>query len=178
MTIAQQTPTKPLDRAVFLDRDGTLIVDTGYPRDPAEVRLIPGAAAALLRFRERGFRLVVVSNQSGIARGVVTEEQARSVHDRFVGCLAAQGVVLDGVYYCPHGPDGGCDCRKPRPGLLRRAAEELGLDLERSFAVGDLPRDVEAGVAAGCRAFLLRPVSAAGWETVVKCILDAEERGT
>jgi D-glycero-D-manno-heptose 1,7-bisphosphate phosphatase len=166
------------NRAVFLDRDGTLMVDTGYPRDPAEVRLLPGATVALTRLKEHGFRLVVVSNQSGIARGLVTQEEARAVHDRFVGCLAAQGVVLDGVYYCPHGPDGSCDCRKPRPGLLKRAAEELGLDLERSFAVGDLPRDVEAGVAAGCRAFLLRPATAAGWDEVVRRILDAEGRTT
>jgi D-glycero-D-manno-heptose 1,7-bisphosphate phosphatase len=164
-----------MDRAVFLDRDGTLMVDTDYPRDPAEVRLLPGAAAALARLRERGFRLVVVSNQSGLARGMITPEQAGRVHDRFVECLAAEGIVLDGAYYCPHGPDGGCDCRKPRPGLLRRAAAELGLDLDRSFAVGDRHRDVEAGVAAGCRAFLLRPVTAAGWEEVVQRILDAEE---
>jgi len=145
------------DRAVFVDRDGTVIEDPGYLSDPAGVRLVPGAADALRELGERGFRLVVVSNQSGIARRLISEEQATAVHERFVAELARRGVRLDDVRYCPHGPDAGCACRKPLPGLLVDAADELGVDLERSFMVGDKPSDVEAGRRAGCTTILLAP---------------------
>jgi histidinol-phosphate phosphatase family protein len=136
---------------VFLDRDGTLIEDVGYPRDPASVRLLTGAPAALRRFRDRGLRLVVVSNQSGIGRGLITQEEADAVHARFVELLDGEGVQLDDVRYCPHAPDEGCACRKPAPTLMLDAATQLGLDLEDSFAIGDQPRDLESARAAGCR---------------------------
>ena len=145
------------DPAVFLDRDGTLIDDVGYPRDPARVRLVDGAAEALARLRQAGFRLVVVSNQSGIGRGLITEDEARSVHERFVSELERRGVRLDGVRYCPHAPEAGCDCRKPAPGLLLAAADDLGLDLDASFMVGDKSSDVEAGHRAGCQTILFTP---------------------
>lgn len=145
------------ERAVFLDRDGTVIEDPGYLSDPAGVRLVPGAADALRELGDRGFRLVVISNQSGIARRLITEEQAAAVHERFVAELAGRGVCLDDVRYCPHAPDAGCACRKPLPGLLVDAADELGLDLARSFMVGDKPSDVEAGRRAGCTTILLTP---------------------
>jgi len=141
--------------AVFLDRDGTLIEDVGYPRDPDLVRLLDGAAEALLRLAEAGFRLVVVSNQSGIGRGMVGAEEAQAVHDRFVAEFERRGIAFDGAKYCPHAPDEGCDCRKPAPGLLLAAANELGLDLERSFMIGDKHSDAEAGRRAGCRTVLL-----------------------
>src|SRR6266446_3174684 len=142
--------------AVFLDRDGTLIHDVGYPNDPRAVRLLPGAAAALARLQEQGFRLIVVSNQSGIGRGMVTPEQARRVHEEFATQLAKSKVHLDGAYYCPHAPEDGCVCRKPSPNLLLRAGEELHLDLRQSFMVGDKLSDIEAGRAAGCRTIFFK----------------------
>jgi D-glycero-D-manno-heptose 1,7-bisphosphate phosphatase len=142
-------------RAIFLDRDGTITVDTGYPSDPDEVELLPGAANALRTLRNRGWALVLVSNQSGVGRGLIAPDQARAVHERLVLELGACGVELDGAYYCPHVPEDACECRKPRPGLLQRAAAELGLDLADSMMVGDRQSDVEAGREAGCATVLL-----------------------
>ena len=166
------------DPAVFLDRDGTLIEDVGYPRDPAAVRLLDGAAPALAELAAAGFRLVVVSNQSGVGRGLIAPDEAERVHERFTAELASRGVALDGARYCPHAPEDGCDCRKPAPGLLLAAAAELGLDLSRSFAVGDRDRDVEAGRRAGCTTVLLggggsahADFAAAGWDDVVRFVL-------
>ena len=136
-------------RALFLDRDGTLIVDVGYPRDPALVQPIEGAIDTL-RVLQRDHALVVISNQSGIARGRITPAEAAAVHERFVAMFESGGVTFAGFYYCPHGPDDGCRCRKPAPGLLEDAARELGLDLARSIMIGDKPSDLEAGRAAGC----------------------------
>lgn len=141
-------------RALFLDRDGTLIVDVGYPRDPAAVEIIPGAIEALRVLQEK-WALVVVSNQSGIGRGIVTELEAEAVHAQFVRLFAAAGVRFTGYYYCPHAPEDCCACRKPAPGMLRDAASELGLDIARSVMIGDKASDLEAGRAAGC-AHLLR----------------------
>lgn len=143
------------DRAVFLDRDGTLIDDIGYISDPEDVRLVPGAADALRGLRDAGFRLVVVSNQSGLGRGLITQEQADAVHHRFVEELGRAGARIDGAFYCPHAPEDGCACRKPLPGLLLDAARGLGLDLGRSFMVGNSDVDRAAGEAAGARAILL-----------------------
>jgi D-glycero-D-manno-heptose 1,7-bisphosphate phosphatase len=141
--------------AVFLDRDGTLIDDVGYISDPDDVRLVPGAADALRVLRDDGFALVVVSNQSGIGRGLTTQEQADAVHRRFLEELEAAGAAIDATYYCPHTPDDGCPCRKPLPGLILDAARELELDLERSTTVGNSAVDVAAGEAAGTRTILL-----------------------
>jgi len=135
--------------ALFLDRDGTLIVDVGYPRDPALVELVPGAAEAL-RELQRDHALVVISNQSGLARGIISEAEAAAVHERFVALFADAGVTFAGCYYCPHGPDNGCRCRKPAPGLIEDAARELGLDVACSVMIGDKESDLEAGRAAGC----------------------------
>ena len=159
---------------VFLDRDGTLIEDVGYPRDPETVRLLEGAVEALAALRRAGYALVVVSNQSGIGRGIVTQEQAEAVHERFVQELRAHGVELDDARYCPHRPEDACACRKPAAGLLLDSARELGLDLARSFMVGDKPDDVEAGRAAGCRTVLLGADGAADWDEAVSQLLGAE----
>jgi D-glycero-D-manno-heptose 1,7-bisphosphate phosphatase len=132
-----------------------VIEDPGYLGDPSGVALLPGAADGLAALRDRGFRLVVVSNQSGIGRGLITREQAAAVHDRFVAELLRLGVRLDDVRYCPHAPDEGCRCRKPLPGLLLDAAGDLGIDLGRSFMIGDKAVDVAAGRAAGCATILL-----------------------
>lgn len=147
-----------MKRALFLDRDGTLIVDVGYPRDPAEVELLPGAAAAL-RELPPDVELVIVSNQSGLARGLISAAQADAVAARVMARFAAEGVLFAAAYVCPHGPDDGCRCRKPAPGMLLDAARDLGLDLAASVMIGDKPSDVAAGLAAGCRASL----QFAGW---------------
>lgn len=142
-------------RAVFLDRDGTIIVDESYLADPNRIRFVPGAIDALQALRGRGMMLVVVSNQSGVARGLITPRQHAEVDARFRGLLAGEGIPLDGVYYCVHGPDDGCACRKPRPGLIEQAAREHGIDPKVSFMIGDKLSDVGAGRAAGCITALL-----------------------
>lgn len=135
--------------ALLLDRDGTLMVDVGYPSDPRQVRLIPGAASAVRDLVRRGYKPAVVSNQSGLARGRITPKQAAAVHTRFVDLFRlASGVTLP-CYYCPHGPDDGCDCRKPRHGLLVQAVSSLGLDGRPAVMVGDKPSDTVAGQAFG-----------------------------
>ncbi len=143
--------------AVFLDRDGTIIEDEGYLADASKVRFVPGALAALRAFRERGFLVVVISNQSGLPRGLITPAQHAEVDARVKAMLAAEGVPLDGSYYCAHLAGDGCTCRKPEPGMLIEAARELDIELSRSFMVGDKLSDVAAGRAAGCMTALLGP---------------------
>ena len=152
--------TETQKRAVFLDRDGTVIYDVGYPKDPELVQLIPGAADALATLKKQGFLLAIVSNQSGIGRGLVTEERALLVHQQFISCLAESGVEVDGAYYCPHAPSDGCTCRKPSPQMLLRAAKELAIDLSSSWMIGDKISDISAGQKAGCRTILLKADSA------------------
>ncbi|HEY8468342.1 MAG TPA: HAD family hydrolase [Longimicrobiales bacterium] len=144
--------------AVFLDRDGTLVVERYYLADPARVELVEGAAAALRELAAAGYALVVVTNQSGIARGLYGEAEFRAVQRRIEELLRREGVELDGVYHCPHHPDytGPCECRKPAPGLYRQAARELGLDLSRSVCIGDRLKDVLPARELGCAAILVR----------------------
>ena len=151
--------------AVFLDRDGTLIEDTGYIDDPDKVRLLPGVADALRRLSDAGHHLVIISNQSGIARGIFDEEMLSTVHDRLESLLEQQQVRLEGAYYCPYldSPKATIDTyrrrsdlRKPKPGMLLQAAKELDIDLSRSWMIGDEPRDIQAGKRAGCRTILIR----------------------
>jgi D-glycero-D-manno-heptose 1,7-bisphosphate phosphatase len=149
-------------RAVFLDRDGTLNVDSGYVARPDDVRLIAHAAEGAKALADAGYALIIASNQSGIARGIVTAAQADAVEARVLDLLRDRGVRIEATYRCPHLLGGQvaqyaieCDCRKPKPGMLLRAARELGLDLAASWTVGDGARDVEAGLAAGTRAVLI-----------------------
>lgn len=150
--------------AVFLDKDGTLIVDVPYNVDPARIELAPGAASGLPRLHRAGWLLVVVSNQSGVARGIFPESALSAVEARLRAMLAGFDVPLAGFYYCPHRPDDGCLCRKPGDGLLRRAAEELGLALAASWMVGDILSDVEAGRRAGCRTVLVDNGNETEWQ--------------
>jgi histidinol-phosphate phosphatase family protein len=145
---------------VFLDKDGTLVEDVPYNVDPAQVRLTPNAHAGLRRLHAAGYLLVVISNQSGVARGLFAEDALRAFEQRLRELLPH--VPLAGFYYCPHHPDGvvkayavECDCRKPAPGLVLRASRELGIEPSRSWFVGDILNDVEAGRRAGCRAVLI-----------------------
>ena len=143
-------------RAVFLDRDGTVIVDKHYLCEPEGVELLPGAAEGLRHMRSLGLALVLVSNQSGVGRGYFGLDAVERVHKRLVEMLEAQGVRLDGIYFCPHGPEESCSCRKPAPGLIERAARELGLCASASFVVGDKPCDVDLGLRVGATTLLVR----------------------
>jgi D-glycero-D-manno-heptose 1,7-bisphosphate phosphatase len=149
--------------AVFFDRDNTLIVSDGYLGDPAKVVLINGAADAVARARRLGYAVVVFSNQSGVARGLFSEEDVQAVNKRMDELLAAEnaGAIIDRHEFCPFHPEGKIDVyaresdrRKPKPGMILSAADKLALDLSKSWVIGDAPRDVEAGKAAGCRAIL------------------------
>jgi D-glycero-D-manno-heptose 1,7-bisphosphate phosphatase len=144
--------------AVFLDRDGTLIVESYYLADPDRVELVPGSVDALQALRAAGYALVVVTNQSGIALGLYGEREYREVAARLAAVLTASGVALDGTYFCPHHPDrtGPCDCRKPATGMHRRAAAELGLDPRASWYVGDKISDVLPAGELGGRGILVR----------------------
>lgn len=150
--------TKAPRRAIFLDRDGTLNEDLGYVHKPADWRWLPGVPEALARFRAAGWMLVVVSNQSGLARGYFTPGDLAALERWVEGELAPLGAAPDAWYHCPHLPEltGPCQCRKPAPGLILRACADLGIDTAASWMLGDRLRDVAAGVAAGCHAGLLR----------------------
>ena len=141
---------------MFLDRDGTLARDVGYLSDPAALELLPGLAEALRDLRAGGFALVVVSNQSGVARGFFSLARAHEIMGRLRRELRGLGVELDGVYFCPHLPEQGCGCRKPGAALLLRAAEDLNLSLRHSVMVGDKRLDVEAAHRAGSAGVLVR----------------------
>jgi D-glycero-D-manno-heptose 1,7-bisphosphate phosphatase len=149
-------------RAVFLDRDGTIIEDLEYLSAPDRIRLLPGAVKALRALHEAGFLLVVITNQSGIARGLLDEKTCQAVIDRFVELLAGEGVPIAAVHYCPHLPgaavaqyDRQCDCRKPAPGLFRKAGQELAIDFARSWAIGDSLRDLQPARELGASTILV-----------------------
>lgn len=137
---------RPVRQAVFLDRDGVLIADTGYIHRVEDVQVLPGVKQALQALKSAGWLLVVVTNQSGIGRGLFHVESYEAVTRH----LRAMLPEIDAVYCCPHAPGGGCACRKPAPGMLLQAAHELGVDLSRSIMLGDKESDVAAGVSAGC----------------------------
>jgi D-glycero-D-manno-heptose 1,7-bisphosphate phosphatase len=141
---------------VVLDRDGTLIVERHYLADPLAVELLPGAAAGLRHIRSLGLGVIVVTNQSAIGRGFLAEAQLARIHHQLLDLLTAEGVHLDGLYYCPHTPDEQCRCRKPQPGLLERAARELGFVLQESYVIGDKACDIELGRRMGATTFLVR----------------------
>jgi D,D-heptose 1,7-bisphosphate phosphatase len=156
--------------AVFLDKDGTLVDDVPYNVDPEQVRLAAGAGEALRQLQAAGYRLVVVSNQSGVARGYFDEASVLRIFAHLARLLECERVRLDGFYFCPHHPEGqveaysiDCICRKPAPGLLRRAAQDLRLDLEASWMIGDILNDVEAAKRAGCRAVLINNGNETEW---------------
>jgi len=135
---------------VFLDRDGTVAVDVHYCRRPEDFRLLPRAADAIALLNNAGLPVLIVTNQSGIARGFFDWSTLDAIHEKMRADLARSGAGVDAIYVCPHHPDDGCDCRKPRPGLLRRASGELGIALSRSYMVGDRDMDVHAGRACEC----------------------------
>ncbi len=153
---------------LFLDRDGVVIWDKHYLSDPAEVELLPGVAEAMLRARQAGFQLVGVSNQSGLARGHFTFSDFDAVMTKLVADLAEQGAWFDGFYYCPHGPDDGCRCRKPKIGMLAEASAVFTWDTARSWMIGDKMCDVSLGQKAGLGSILVCTGYGANEEAEVK----------
>ncbi len=148
--------------AIVMDRDGTVCEEVGYVNHVSRVRLLPRSAAAIRAAREAGYATVLVTNQAGVARGYFDEALVHRVHERVRELLAAEGAAVDAIYHCPHHPEAGeppyrtdCGCRKPRPGMILRARDDLSLDLSRSFVVGDSMRDVEAGRRAGTATVLV-----------------------
>ena len=151
-----------MKRAVFIDRDGTINVEKEYLYLPDEFDFIPGAVDAIRKLNQAGFLVVVVTNQSGVARGYYTEEDVLQLHRHVAALLDSEGARVDAWYYCPHHPSGRgsyslpCRCRKPGPGMLQEASRRHDIDLENSIMIGDKLVDVEAGLAAGCRSLLVR----------------------
>lgn len=150
-----------MSRALFIDRDGTLVEPRHYPKAPEDLVLYP-IAPFLRSLQNAGFLIVVVTNQSGLARGLFTGVELDDMHEHLRWELATKGVTLDGIYHCPHHPDGtvpelsiACSCRKPKPGMILKAAHDLDIDLGRSWFIGDILDDVEAGWRAGCRTVLV-----------------------
>jgi D,D-heptose 1,7-bisphosphate phosphatase len=150
------------EKAVFFDRDDTLVNDPGYIQRPDQVMLLPGAAEALIQLKKMGYLLVIVTNQSGVARGLITEEQLELIHQRLKKLFAAEGAQIDAVYYCPYHPEGTVKdfsieshLRKPNAGMFFEAEKDLDIDLERSWMIGDSYRDIKAGKAAGCHTILV-----------------------
>ena len=146
-------------RAVFLDRDGVInkkAPEGDYVKNWDEFRFLPGVKKAIRKLNEKGFLVIVVSNQRGIAKGVMTEDDLKEIHARMKEELRKEGAVINGIYYCPHDIKDHCDCRKPKPGLLLRAAREHDVDLRRSWMIGDRESDIEAGKRAGCKTILIR----------------------
>jgi D-glycero-D-manno-heptose 1,7-bisphosphate phosphatase len=158
-------------KAVFLDKDGTLVENEPYNVDPAKIRFYPDVRESLKMFAGAGYLLVIVSNQPGVARGVFKERALQKVESALREALRGMGVSLAGFYYCPHDPAGSvreysvaCECRKPLPGLLVQAAQELDIELEKSWMIGDILHDVEAGNRAGCRSVLVDRGNETEWQ--------------
>jgi D-glycero-D-manno-heptose 1,7-bisphosphate phosphatase len=145
-----------MDPAIFLDRDGVLIENKAdYIRDWSHVILLPEALRALSLSEIKNYRVVIVTNQSAVGRGLISLKTAEEINDRLIRTIREQGGQVDGLFMCPHKPDDDCSCRKPKPGLLLRAARELSLDLLRSWMIGDAWSDLQAGEAAGVRQSIL-----------------------
>lgn len=173
-------------KAVFLDRDGTINKYVGYLRSPEEFELLPGVGEAIRKINSSGYLAIVVTNQPVIARGEVTVEGLQLIHNKMETLLGKEGAYLDGIYYCPHHPDKGfagevvelkinCDCRKPQPGLLLHAVKDFNIDLQASWMVGDSKSDIEAGKAAGCKTALIG-IGEFGQDKTVKSLLDFVDR--
>ena len=142
-------------RAVFLDRDGTISEDVNYCSSVEDFHILPTVPEAIRLLNDVGFKVVLITNQSGISRGYFTEAILAEIHAEMESELAKYGAFIDAIYYCPHHPDDGCGCRKPKPGLLTKAAEELGIDLKFSYMIGDMQKDIDVGKAVGCKTVLI-----------------------
>ncbi len=147
-----------MNKAVFLDRDGTIIQDVGYISSPEQVQFVPGSIEAIKMLNQAGYKVIVITNQAGVARGITTEDMVQTVDKVIQRGILSGGAHLDGIYYCPHHPEHGvypykqiCECRKPHTGLIKKATQDHQIDLGRSFMIGDKSSDVETGKRAGIR---------------------------
>jgi D-glycero-D-manno-heptose 1,7-bisphosphate phosphatase len=165
----------PLSRAVFLDRDGVLTREKqDYVKTPDELEILPGLEAPLREIQKRGFRIVIITNQSVIGRGLTTHREMSMIHEKLRLEVERFGCSIDGIYYCPHLPDEGCNCRKPEPGLILKAAKDLGIDVATSWMIGDKEIDLEAAKRAGCRGIRIH-TNGTGLADAVRQITYAEE---
>jgi len=144
-----------VNRCVFIDRDGTIAKDVPYCPSPEQFELLSDAGEGIKQLNSAGFKVILVTNQSGIARGYFSEEMLGRIHEKMKNDLAVYGAHFDGIYYCPHHPDDNCDCRKPKPNLIIRAAREHDVDLSQSYLIGDSDQDIAAGKASGCITILI-----------------------
>jgi D-glycero-D-manno-heptose 1,7-bisphosphate phosphatase len=154
MAHATSEPNKK-HRTVFIDRDGTIARDVNYCSRPEDFEIFNGVPEAIKKLNAAGFKVIVITNQSGIARGIFTEEMLGKIHKKMCTEMEKHGARIDDIEYCPHHPDDNCDCRKPKTGLFRRAAQKLDIDFPHSFMIGDMSLDIEAGKAVGCRTVLV-----------------------
>jgi D-glycero-D-manno-heptose 1,7-bisphosphate phosphatase len=147
-----------MNKAVFMDRDGTIIEDIGYLNHPGAIQFIPGSIDAIKKLNASGYKVIVITNQAGVARGLVSENMLQTIDKTLHKWLLSSGAHLDGIYYCPHHPEHGyypykqiCECRKPHPGLIKKAQRDFNIDLAQSYMVGDKATDIEAGQKAGVK---------------------------
>jgi len=162
-------------RAVFLDRDGVLTRErSDYVKKPEELEILPGVYEPLRKIREKGFRIVIVTNQSVVGRGLTTHDEMGRIHEKLRLELGRQDCTVDAIYYCPHVPGEGCDCRKPEPGMIIRASSDLGIDRSRSWMIGDNESDLEAARRAGCRGIRV-PTNGDQLAQAVRVIISTEE---
>ena len=144
-----------INKAVFIDRDGTMAKDVPYCSRPEDFELLPNVAEGIKLLNKHGFKIVVVTNQSGISRGYFSEETLAAIHDKMQCELAKHGARVDAIYYCPHHPDDNCECRKPKPRMLLQAASDLNIDLGQSYVIGDNDMDIAMGKNVGCKTILI-----------------------
>jgi len=143
------------NKAVFIDRDGTIIQDIGYESKWDRKLLIPGSIEAIKLLNEKRFKVIIVTNQAGVAKGYFTEEDVILFHKLMKEYLKSKGAIIDAIYHCPHSPDDSCDCRKPKPGMLKKAEKEFNIGLSSSYMIGDKKSDIDTGKSAGCKIAIL-----------------------
>lgn len=153
-----------MNRAVFLDRDGTIAEDVNYCSRAEDFQILPAVPDAIRILNETGFKTVLISNQSGLARGYFTEEILTQIHGKMERELAGYGAKIDAIYYCPHHPDDNCGCRKPKTGMIEQAAIDLDIDLKASYMIGDVQKDIDVGRAMGCRTILVTTGPGKGYD--------------
>lgn len=144
-----------VNKAVFIDRDGTINVDGPYLNDPGKLKLYPGVVSGIRRLNKNGYKVIIITNQSGLARGFFSRETLENIHDELRSRLSEGGARIDAIYYCPHHPDDNCGCRKPKTKLFEKAIADFNIDVSMSFVIGDRMLDVEAGHKIGCRSILV-----------------------
>ncbi len=163
------------NKAVFLDRDGVICYDVHYMSSPEQFQLMPFVGEGIKALNDAGFLVIVVTNQSGLRRGLITEENLKKIHDRMIKELSAYKARIDDIFVCPCLPEENCECRKPRPGMILEAAKKHSIDISSSFMVGDKQIDADAGKAAGCRTILIAEDSSLKADYIVKSFKEAVE---